>query len=219
MRAHTSNAGGRSGARRFFVAGLAITAALSCVPPLASANDEQSAPDVTVREEHGTYSVRARFHVPQPPSVALAVLTDYEHIPRFMSDIATSKVLERSAGRAVVEQEGISRFMMFSKRVHLVLDITEGVDSVRFRDRCGRSFAAYEGTWKLAARDGGTDIVYELTADPTFSVPESILKRLLRRDSGRMIESLRQEMAARSPRRSPDLTRVNIEPRHPHFAD
>jgi hypothetical protein len=219
MRAHTRHTGGRTGARRFFVAGLAVAAAMSCFAPTASAKDAQSLPDVTVQEEHGTYSVRARFHVPQPPSVALAVLTDYEHIPRFMSDIATSKVLERSAGRAVVEQEGISRFMMFSKRVHLVLDITEGVDSVRFRDRCGRSFAAYEGAWKLIARDGGTDILYELTADPTFSVPETILKRLLRRDSGRMIESLRQEMAARSPRQSPELTGVNIEPRQPHFAD
>ena len=196
---HTNGSGGRMGARRFFVAVVAVVAALSCRAPLASAKDGHSQPDVTVQEEHGTYSVRARFHVPQSPSLAFAVLTDYEHIPRFMSDIKTSTVLERSAGRAVVDQEGLSRFMMFSKRVHLVLEITEGADSVRFRDRCGRSFAAYEGLWRIVARDGGTDIVYELNADPSFSVPQGILKRLLRRDSGRMIASLRQEMASRSP--------------------
>jgi hypothetical protein len=109
-------------------------------------------------------------------------------------------VLERGAHRAVVDQEGVSHFMMFSKRVHLVLEITEAADSLRFRDRCGVSFSGYEGAWTLVARDGGTDIAYELTADPSFSIPESILKRLLRRDSGRMIDSLRQEMAARSPR-------------------
>ena len=147
------------------------------------------------------------------------MLTDYEHIPRFMPDVRPARCSSAAPAGAVVEQEGVSRFMMFSKRVHLVLDITEGVDSVRFRDRCGRSFTAYEGTWKLAARDGGTDIIYELTADPAFSVPETILKRLLRRDSGRMIESLRQEMAARSARQSPELTGVNLEPRQPHFAD
>jgi hypothetical protein len=198
MIGHTINTGGRRGARRFVVAGLAVVVALSSLAGIASADDQRAEPDVTVRQEHGIFSVIARFHVPQPTSVALAVLTDYEHIPRFMSDIKASRVLERTAGRAVVEQEGLSRFMMFSKRVHLVLDITEGPDSVRFRDRCGRSFAAYEGAWTLVARDGGADIVYELTADPSFSVPESLLKRLLRRDSARMIDSLRQEMAARS---------------------
>jgi carbon monoxide dehydrogenase subunit G len=204
------NSGGRKGARRFLVTALAVVAALSILPVAAAADDQAADPDVTVREEHGIYSVTARFHVPQPPSVALTVLTDYEHIPRFMSDITASKVIERSAGRAVVEQEGLSRFMMFSKRVHLVLDISESADSVRFRDRCGRSFAAYEGTWTVAARDGGTDVVYELTADPSFCVPESLLKRLLRRDSSRMIESLRQEMAARtarSPETVPNLSR------------
>ena len=201
MIGHISNSGGRRGARRIVVAALAVVVALSALPVVASADDQAAEPDVAVREEHGVYSVTARFHVPQPPSVARAVLTDYEHIPRFMSDIKASKVIERGAGRAVVEQEGLSRFMMFSKRVHLVLDISETADSVRFRDRCGRSFAAYEGAWTLVARDGGADIVYQLTADPSFSVPESLLKRLFRRDSGRMIESLRQEMAARSAQR------------------
>ncbi len=200
MIGHTHDSGGRASVRRFSVTLVAVAAGLLACARSAAAQPGEFLPDVTVQEERGVYSVKARFHVPQAPSVAFAVLTDYEHIPRFMSDIKTSWVLERSAGRAVVEQEGISRFMMFSKRVHLVLDITEGGDSVRFRDRCGRSFSHYEGQWTTVARDGGTDIIYELRADPSFSVPETILKRLLRRDSGRMIESLRQEMAERAQR-------------------
>ena len=200
MIGHTRKSGGRASARRFVVAAVAIVAALIPSSAAAAADGGGAQPDVTVREERGIYSVKARFHVPQAPAIAFAVLTDYEHIPRFMSDIKTSWVLERSAGRAVVEQEGISRFMMFSKRVHLVLEIAETGDSVRFRDRCGRSFSSYEGQWSMVASGGGTDIIYELTADPSFSVPETLLKRLLRRDSGRMIESLQQEMAARASR-------------------
>ena len=64
----------------------------------------------------------ARFLVDQPPSVVLAVLTDYEHIPRFMPDVRTSIVRSEAIGRAVVEQEAVSGVMMFSKRVHLVLE-------------------------------------------------------------------------------------------------
>jgi carbon monoxide dehydrogenase subunit G len=167
---------------------------------LAKATGEsESHPGVTVHEERGVYTVQARFHVPQPPAVTLAVLMDYEQIPRFMPGVRTSVVLERATGRAVVEQEAVSRVMMFSKRVHLVLEITEKTDRLRFRDRCGRSFVRYEGMWRTAAQDGGTDIVYDLTAQPSFAIPEFLLTRLLRRDSGEMIEALRRELAARSP--------------------
>ena len=165
---------------------------------LGLVDDAGAAPDVTVREERGVYSVAARFHVPDSPTVARAVLTDYEQIPRFLPDIKTSIVRERADGRVVVEQEAVSHMMMFSKRVHLMLEITEEACTIRFRDRGGQSFAQYEGTWRLVARDGGTEIRYALTARPSFDVPEFLLKRLLKRDSGQMMERLAREMASRS---------------------
>ena len=104
---------------------------------------------------------------------------------------------ERRRLRVVVEQEAVSRMMMFSKRVRLVLEITEDPGTIRFHDRCGGSFAQYEGTWRVVARNHGSEIFYELTARPAFDVPEFILKGLLKRDAGRMIERLAREMARR----------------------
>jgi carbon monoxide dehydrogenase subunit G len=202
MITHLKASGGRASVRRLFVfATVAVMfAGLMPVVPLTAADDPPSQPAVTVREARGIYSVTARFQVPQSPALALAVLTDYEQISRFMPGVETSLVLERSPGRAVVEQEAVSRLMLFSKRVHLVLEITESADSLIFRDRSGRSFTRYEGTWLLCEVNGETQILYELTAQPSFDVPEFLLKRLLRRDSGQMIEGLRREIAARSTR-------------------
>ena len=154
--------------------------------------------DVTVRENKGIYTVEARFLVDQPPAAVRTVLTDYAEIPRFMPDVRSSVVLERTIGRAVVEQEAVSGVMMFSKRVHLVLEIDEQADTLVFKDRCGRSFKKYEGAWRLAEHYGQTAVLYELTAEPAFDVPGLVLKRLLRRDSGQMIERLRREIATRS---------------------
>jgi hypothetical protein len=176
-----------------------VLAAATLVIALAGAMaGEGPAPTVTVREARGVYAVSARFHVPQPPLVALAVLTDYEHIPRFLPDVTSSVVRERSASGAVVEQEAVSRMMMFSKTVYLLLEITEEGTAIRFRDLCGRSFAHYEGAWRVTASGTGSDIGYELTAKPSFDVPEFILKRLLKRDSTRTIERLSAEIAARA---------------------
>jgi hypothetical protein len=92
--------------------------------------------------------------------------------------------------------------MMFSKTVHLVLEISEGADTLRFRDRSGRSFTRYEGVWRLSGAGGGTAVIYELTAQPSFDVPEFVLKRLLKRDSAQMIDGPRREMSARSVKRN-----------------
>jgi hypothetical protein len=177
---------------------LLTAAALLVVLQASLAAAEQSPGNVTVREEKRGYTVVARFLVDQPASVALTVLTDYEQIPRFMPDVRTSMVRERGTGWAVVEQEAESRLMMFSKRIHLVLLIEEQPDALIFRDSCGQSFVRYEGAWRLSSEDGHTVITYELTAEPAFDVPGVILKRLLRRDSGRMIVSLQREIAARA---------------------
>jgi carbon monoxide dehydrogenase subunit G len=152
---------------------------------------------VAVREERGVYTVTARFEVDQPLTVVMTVLTDYEQIPRFMPGVRSSIIREREAGHVVVEQEAVSALMMFSKRVHLILDIDEQPTALTFHDRCGRSFVRYQGAWRLAADDGRTAITYQLTAEPKFDVPGFVLKRLLRRDSTGMIEQLQKEIAAR----------------------
>jgi uncharacterized membrane protein len=177
---------------------LTAAAALFVLLLASSAVAEQSPTNLTVREDHGVYRVAARFLVDQPASVVLAVLTDYEQIPRFMPDVRTSIVRERAIGRTIVEQEAEASVLMFSKRVHLVLEIEEQPDALTFRDRCGRSFLQYEGAWRLSQQDGQTLITYELTAAPAFEVPGWMLKRLMRRDSTRMIEGLKREIDARA---------------------
>ena len=42
---------------------------------------------------------------------------------------------------------------------------------------------------------GGATVTYAVTARPAFDVPGFILKRLLRRDSPQMVDSLRREIS------------------------
>ena len=189
----------RCAARLLVAVAVCVSVALPGARAAATA-DPAPSPEVLVREERGTYRVTARFEVPEAPAVVLAVLSDYEQIPRFMPDVRTSVVRERVPGRLVVEQEAVSKFMMFSKQVHLVLEVNESEGTIRFVDRCGKSFTSYQGAWSAVSKGNGTAVTYELTARPAFDVPEFILKRLLKRDSGQMINRLRSEFAARAAR-------------------
>jgi uncharacterized membrane protein len=185
--------GGRRVARRCSAALLLVLAATAA---LAAAADGVE-PQVTVTEARGTYEVSASFSVTQPATAVIAVLTDYEQIPAIMPDVRRSTVLERTGDRAVVEQEAVAKFMMIARRVHVVLDIEEQGQTIRFHDRCGMSFERYEGSWTVAEENGRTAVRYALTAEPKSDVPEFLVKRLLKRDAVSMAERLRTAIEKR----------------------
>ena len=179
---------------------LAATVAFAALLGGAAGAADPTGPQVSVREDRGTYAVTARFEIPQTAAAALAVLSDYEQIPKFMPEVLSSVVVGQSGDRTLVQQEAVSRFMMFSKKVHLLLEVTREPGAIRFVDRCGKSFVSYQGAWRAATEEGRTIVSYELSAKPGFDVPEFILKRLLKRDSAQMIERLRREIGARAAR-------------------
>jgi ribosome-associated toxin RatA of RatAB toxin-antitoxin module len=188
--------GGRASARQFVFLMIA-TLILSAPAPHARGMTDEAPSQVSVREENRVYLVRACFDVPQAPSVALDVLTDYEQIPRFMPEVKSSVVRERSADRIVVEQEAVARMMMFSKRVFLRLEVRRTDDTVSFRDSWAKSFSTYEGAWHVTRENGRTRVRYDLRAAPAFDVPGFLLTRLLKRDATTMIGRLRTEIATR----------------------
>ena len=171
---HAATAGCISARRLFISVALAVTAMT------AAASDNA---EVVVTEQAGTYRVTATFAVTEPAPAVLAVLTDFERIPEFMPDMKTSTVLERSEAGLLVEQEAVARFLMFSKRVHLVLRVSEETGVIRFRDECKKSFEVYHGSWIVRPAGKGATITYQLDAKPSFDVPAFVLRRLLKRDA------------------------------------
>jgi hypothetical protein len=179
----------------------ALTIGIALLVAATTGHAAQGTPAISVSADGGNYTVTARFTVPEPPHVVREVLTDYPAIPRFMPDVRTSLVLERGDRRARVEQEAVSKYMLFSKTIHLVLDVEEGDAVIAFRDRCGRSFTRYEGSWSVGQQAGQTELTYELAARPAFTVPGFVLKKLLNRDAAIMVDRLRREIRARGAAR------------------
>lgn len=166
------------------------------LPAMAAA--PEPAPEVSVREANGAFIVEARFQVAAPAEVVREVLTDYAGIPRFMPEVRMSVVRQRRGDQVIVEQQAESRFLLFSKTVHLLLHVTEGDRVIAFRDACRRSFERYEGAWTLVPDGDQATVVYTLTADPSFAVPAAVLKRLLDRNARQTIEQLRAEAVRRA---------------------
>jgi hypothetical protein len=158
------------------------------------ATQAAEAPPVQVRADNGRYAVAARFEVAAAPATVLRVLGDYEDIPRVLPRVTRSVITARDATHVVVEQTIVGRLLMFSKELHLVLDVRSADDTITFRDTSGISFRDYVGCWVVRASATGSVVTYELSATPAFDVPGVVLARLLRRDSAEMIDALRHTM-------------------------
>ena len=182
--------------RSFFLIALAAAVASPTAAPAA----QDAPPVVSVRAVDGVYTVDARFEIAAPSATVRDVLTDYAGIPRFMPDVRKSIVRERAGARVLVEQEAVSKVMMFSKTVHLLLDVHEGAYVLAFQDMCHASFVEYHGAWTLEPGASVTSVTYTLTAKPAFSVPPFMIKRLLDSNARNTIEHLRAETVRRATR-------------------
>jgi hypothetical protein len=192
------------GMYRRLLLGAAMAAAwafLSCGVGLAA--DPVS---LTFEEKDHVDAVNGSFNVGEDPLVAWDVLTDFDHLPKFVGSLKKSHVQE-SLGpyHFILEQEFEGGFLFITKRVRVVLDVRESLNqTIDFTDTDHRDFAFYEGSWRLVPDPGkGLKVIYTLRAMKNFDSPfagdymrggikdllDAVRKEILRRQA----EALKQK--------------------------
>src|SRR5580765_714989 len=125
---------------------------------------------VTQRQE--LYEIRGEFDVAASGAVAWEVLTDYDHIGRFVSAIRASAVARDSAGRIVVQQTAAAGVFPFRKTVRVRLIVEErDRHTIEFRDTLATDFRDYRGSWRLVADSTHSHVIYTLEARPRAAAP------------------------------------------------
>ncbi|MBI1797487.1 MAG: SRPBCC family protein, partial [Candidatus Eisenbacteria bacterium] len=176
------------------------------------------APDVEVRVWRGPagLEVEGRCAVRATSAEVWAVLTDYDGISRFVSSMRESRVSGRGEGYLLVDQIAVGRLFLFSKQMHARLRVAETpTTAIHFEDVLGRDFTTYVGDWTLDPAPSGTRIVYRVTARPTFSVPDVIVRGMFKRTA----RDLLRQVAAEIGRRAAAARAANDERTPPAAAD
>lgn len=168
--------------------------------------------DVSLRIEEdrpGWYVMEGSFTVIATPETAWGVLTDYDHIGRFVSSIRTSRVLERHPDHIVLEQEASGGVLFFRRRTLVRLDIYEQpLRHLWFQDTSGRDFLSYSGAWRLDGQPPALRVEYRLEAAPRFYVPGFLARGVFRKSAERLLDEVRLEMMKRSSTAVPGIAQV-----------
>jgi ribosome-associated toxin RatA of RatAB toxin-antitoxin module len=125
------------------------------------------------QEKAGVDELQGRFYAAADEAVVWQVLTDYAHIPRFVSNMKVSRVLQRDQNDVLLVQEMEGGFLFLTKRVHVLLKVHETPNSrITFEDMDHTDFILYQGSWTIEpCSGGGVSVVYQLAAHRNFDLP------------------------------------------------
>lgn len=174
-----------------------VAIAALCALQAHALGDDDGDISVEVRLQGDMVTIDARLHAPVSQLRAWNVLTDFDNMPRIVSNLETNAVISRSERRVVVEQSGFEREGILS----LAFETVRQVDLLphsEIRSRMLRgSLKSFEGTTRLTTRSGGTDIWSHGDCVPGVWIPPVVGPLFIQRATRRQFAELRREMIRR----------------------
>jgi len=155
-------------------------------------------PAIDVRREGDTFHVQARLFARVPPALAWEVLTDFEHMDRFVPNLEESRIDTRDGNRLGIVQRGIARFgplaVGFQSERQVTLMPPDEIRSVQVRG----SMRRMASITRFAAVEGGTELVYTVEAEPGTLFPAAITQRFLVHEIAEQFMAIADEMERRA---------------------
>lgn len=179
---------------------LMALAAMLCPVQAAMTTDARSiVSDSDVRVEHsgGNFTVDLTMYAPVAPSLAWAVLIDFDHMVEFVPNLISSQVTERGDTVLKVVQKGVAHYGLFSTNFESTREIRmTPLREIRAHG-IGGNIQRMESVMQLRAEGAGTRLTYHDEVLPGFWFPPFIGPALVRHQTAEQLSAMLQEMIRR----------------------
>lgn len=165
----------------------------------AKGNASEGNSEISIRVDIQGDIVRVDVELLIPATVKEVwdVLTDFEHLPRFISNIASSKVLSRDGNVVRIMQTGKTNFgpLTFEFRSEREMTLTP---FEKFESRMiSGNMKRFRGTTQLETSNGRTLIRYHAEAVPETMLPLGLGRSLIETETREHYEDIRSEVLRR----------------------
>ena len=157
----------------------------------------------TVQQEmerlpQGTRRLAVQLRLNLAPEWIWSVLTDYDHLDRFIPNLASSRQLWRRGNQVALEQVGTQQFcgLRFSARVQLELNEEPEQGRLAFRMLEG-DFRCFQGIWQVGADATSTWLLYDLTVQGKPGMPIGLIEQRLKEDLASNLRGVQREAQRR----------------------
>jgi uncharacterized membrane protein len=177
----------------------AVLLLVALFPGLAWAGAPVAGNEVSARVEihDDTIRIEAEIAIAASAREVWEVLTDFENLPRFISNITASKVLARNGNVVRVAQTGKGGFGPFSFEFHSIRELTltpyEKFESRMIEGNMKR----FRGTTRLESADGVTRIRYQSEAVPDTVLPVGLARSTIESETREHYQEISKEVLRR----------------------
>jgi len=150
-----------------------------------------------VTYDGGTYVVNAVMFAPVTQAVAWDVLTDFDHLAKWVPNVAESKILNRDGDSVTFEQHGVARYgaVSFPYTTERKADLKprSAIKTVQLRG----SLRRVESLMMLEPDGNGTRLTYHLEITPSALAATLLSKSFLEHEIGEQFGAIIGEMTHR----------------------
>lgn len=165
-------------------------------PPVGAAAPEAEI-TINVEKTDDGFHVTATAEVPTPLRTAWAVLTDFDRMTAVMSNLESSKVVERNGNTLRVVQQGTARYGPFSypftSEREIRLTPMRAIDSRQISGSARR----FESSMRLVANGSGTHLDYSADIVPDSGVAWFFGRPFVRHEMEEQLSAMTGEMIRR----------------------
>ena len=153
--------------------------------------------------------ISASLAIPHPPEIVWQVLSDYEALPKFIPNLASSKRLVHPQGGIRLEQIGTQKLLRINFSARVVLDMEERFpEEIRFKMVEG-DFRDFSGNWQLkphtlnslegdaegvSGPQAGTNLIYSVLVWPKRTMPVKLIEHRICKDLRLNLLAIRQQV-------------------------
>lgn len=153
---------------------------------------------VDVHRENGKVLLSAAFMVPVSRELAWSVLTDFDHMPQFLPNLKSSRIVQRDGNLLRVLQQGVVPlvFLQYSYESMREIELTP-MQAVHSHSVGGNS-GAIEAFTRLENREAQIRIQYSAVWTPSSSLVATMGLDTLREQLQLQFNAFQQEMLKRA---------------------
>lgn len=180
---------------RYFLHLLSVIACQSVSIPLAA----ETTPDISVHVEMRGEVIRVDVDliIAALPKEVWEVLTDFEHLPRFISNITSSKIVSRVGNTVRIAQSGKTNFGPLTFDFQSEREITLS-PFTRFESRMiSGNLKCFNGTTQLESIEGGTKVRFHSESVPETVIPLGLARPLIEAETREHYQEIRNEVLRR----------------------
>ncbi len=144
--------------------------------------------------ENGVVSVEAKLFIPCQPEDIWIVLTDYNHLYKFIPKMLHSELLKNEGDAKIIKQVARTGISIFQITARVQLRVQEKyLQRIDFEKMKG-DFKVFRGSWLLQGADDstGTVLTYQAEIKPLFPTPIILIKQVQKNDLPEILNAIKQ---------------------------